>query len=108
MSSDFERCARWILEGDRQGWIVCHGFVLGDEDSDHFSHCWLERPDVNHAIVMSTNKTFIVPADQYRSAMHLYTIDEFTPKQIAKLIKTTNSFGPYDRELREIPPRILH
>lgn len=109
MTTEFEKCARWILEGGREGWIVCHGMVVGKEKSDHFSHCWLEFPQNNQALTMSAQqKLSLVPADVYRSAMSAYTIDEFTPEQLQKLVKTMNSYGPFDRELRAVPRRVLH
>jgi len=108
MKTEFEKCARWILEGGREGWIVCHGMVVGKYNEDHFSHCWLEFPQENRALTLSSQKATLVPADVYRSAMSAYTIDEFTPDQIRKLIDTNKHFGPFDRELRQVPRRVLH
>jgi len=82
---------------------------MGEDRSDLFSHCWLEFPQSNQALSMSAQrKVTLVPADTYRHAMSAYTIDEFTPEQLQRLIKATGIYGPFDRELREVPVRCLH
>ena len=104
----FERCARWIMDEFREGWVVCHGVVIGDNQEDVYQHAWLELPDKNAALMLSTGKPIVVPADAYRTAHSAYTIDEYSRDQIRALTAKTKHFGPYDPDLKTMPKRILH
>lgn len=106
--NEFEKCARWILSGDREEWRVCHGMVVGDHNEDHFAHCWIEHPDDNVAIILSGDRGQLVPADTYRHMMSAYTIDEFTAEQIAHLVGHNKHFGPFNADLADVPTRVIH
>lgn len=108
MVSDFEKCAKWLLDGARDGWIVCHGMILGDDKEDVYSHCWLEFPQDNRALIMSADRLILAPADVYRDAAKAYTIDEFDSQQLRARVDKFKSFGPFDTDLKQVPHRILH
>jgi hypothetical protein len=108
MSNEFEKCGKWLLEAHRDGWVVCHGIVVGKHKEDVYQHCWLELPESNKALLLSTGKPILVNADEYRHANSAFTIDEFQPHQVKALVSKFKHYGPYDRDLQEMPRRILH
>lgn len=103
----FEKCAIWLLKGDRNGWIVCHGFALGEWTDEIFLHCWLEHPGENIAVDLTTRPR-VMSGDVFRKESDLFTVDEFTADQLAQMIGKHNSFGPFDPELKKCRHRILH
>lgn len=108
MKTDFEKCAEWLLSSHREGWIVCHGIVMGKHREDVFSHCWIEYPEDNRALVLTETKALLCDAGAYREAMNAYTIDEFSADQLQARFNRTKSFGPYNVDLMQVPLRVLH
>lgn len=108
MANEFEKCAKWLLEDCRDGWILCHGFVLGTHHEDTYQHAWLEFPRDDAALLLSSGKPILVKASDYRYHQNVFTIDEFTARQTKVLVEKFKHFGPFDRDLKEMDERILH
>jgi len=108
MASEFETCGKWLLENGADGWVVCHGLVVGKYDEDLYQHCWIEYLPHDKALVLTTGKPILVNARDYRHANSAFTIDEFDAKQVRSMLAKFNHFGPYDKDLIGMPERILH
>lgn len=97
-----------MIDYGHNEWRLCHGVVLGQYREDVFSHCWIEHPTHNQAIIMSTDVTHFVNAEDYRHAMSAHIVDEFSQEELVKLIGRYGNFGPFDRELKAIGTRVVH
>ena len=108
MGDCYEANAVWLmnklLSKEADSHMLCHGDVVGQGDRVKgvtYGHCWVEfQEDV--VFDFTNNQKVVMRKEEYYDIGEIENVIKFTPLEVAKLLSTHGTYGPWSKQKLKI------
>lgn len=91
----YEVHAHYVINHFKENILLCHGTVWHPKTGTH-GHAWIEYERGEFCIDIANGMNVVYPKSKYYEQGHIKDVKKYTPKEAAKMMFTTNNYGPWE------------